>query len=151
MNPPSERIVVIVTHAQKRAIAASAKHLGISVSELMRRAVLSFGATSEQVKVASMVDRLNAARAPDMLSETLRRVANHSHAVSAAEAHVPETLSVSPASGCTHQTPPIAAVTAAANEPAPISAPSAPSTASSADPDPGSGPGEGPFALPPER
>jgi NAD(P)H-hydrate repair Nnr-like enzyme with NAD(P)H-hydrate epimerase domain len=60
MNKPSERIVVFVTPAQKRAIAASAEELGISVSELMRRAVLSFGATSEQVKAASLVDRLRA-------------------------------------------------------------------------------------------
>ncbi|WJF89119.1 hypothetical protein QS306_08180 [Paraburkholderia bonniea] len=76
MNPPSERIVVIVTPAQKRAIAARARDLGISVSELMRRAVLSFSATSEQMKVASIVDRLNAARTPDTLGEALRRVAS---------------------------------------------------------------------------
>jgi NAD(P)H-hydrate repair Nnr-like enzyme with NAD(P)H-hydrate epimerase domain len=55
MNKPSERIVVFVTPAQKRAIAASAEELGISVSELMRRAVLSFGATSEPVKAARAV------------------------------------------------------------------------------------------------
>lgn len=76
MNKPSERIVVFVTPAQKRAIAASAEQLGISVSELMRRAVLSFGATSEPVKAASIVDRLNAPRAPDALNEALQRVAN---------------------------------------------------------------------------
>jgi hypothetical protein len=75
MNKPSERIVVFVTTAQKRAIAASAEKLGISVSELMRRAVLSFGATSEQVKAASIVDRLRAPRAPDALNAALQRVA----------------------------------------------------------------------------
>ncbi|MFM0287105.1 plasmid mobilization protein [Paraburkholderia megapolitana] len=75
MNKPTERIVVFVTPAQKRAIAASAEGLGISVSELMRRAVLSFGATSEQVKAASIVDRLNAPREPDALNEALQRVA----------------------------------------------------------------------------
>lgn len=75
MSKPTERIVVFVTPAQKRAIAASAEHLGISVSELMRRAVLSFGATSEQVKAASIVDRLNAPREPDALNEALQRVA----------------------------------------------------------------------------
>jgi hypothetical protein len=72
---PSERIVVFVTPAQKRAIAASAEKLGISVSELMRRAVLSFGATSEQVKAASIVDRLRAPREPDALNAALERVA----------------------------------------------------------------------------
>ncbi|HEY1996333.1 plasmid mobilization protein [Paraburkholderia sp.] len=76
MNKPSERIVVFVTPAQKRAIAASAEQLGISVSELMRRAVLSFGATSEPVKAASIVDRLRAPREPDALNEALQRVAN---------------------------------------------------------------------------
>ncbi|EDZ98926.1 conserved hypothetical protein, partial [Burkholderia sp. H160] len=68
MSKPSERIVVFVTTAQKRAITATAEELGISVSELMRRAVLSFGATSEQVKAASIVDRLRAPRAPDALN-----------------------------------------------------------------------------------
>jgi len=67
MTKPSERIVVFVTPAQKRAIAATADELRISVSELMRRAVLSFSATSEQVKAASIVDRLNVPRAPDAL------------------------------------------------------------------------------------
>ena len=75
MNKPSERIVVFVTPAQKRAIAASAEELGISVSELMRRAVLSFGATSEQVKAASIVDRMRAPREPDALNAALERVA----------------------------------------------------------------------------
>jgi hypothetical protein len=78
MSKPSERIVVFVTPAQKRAITASAENLGISVSELMRRAVLSFGATSEQVKAASIVDRLRAPREPDALNEALQRVARAS-------------------------------------------------------------------------
>lgn len=76
MNKPSERIVVFVSPAQKRAIAAIAENLGISVSELMRRAVLSFGATSEQVKAAGIVDRLRAPRAPDALDAALQRVAH---------------------------------------------------------------------------
>jgi hypothetical protein len=78
MNKPSERIVVFVSPAQKRAIAATAERLGVSVSELMRRAVLSFGATSEQVKAASIVDRLRAPREPDALNAALQRVARGS-------------------------------------------------------------------------
>lgn len=85
MNKPSERIVVFVTPAQKRAIAASAEELGISVSELMRRAVLSFGATSEQVKAASIVDRLRAPREPDALNEALQRVARGTRHARAAQ------------------------------------------------------------------
>src|ERR1700761_4240864 len=74
MNKPSERIVVFVTPAQKRAIAASAEKLGISVSEMMRRAVLSFGATSEQAKPASTVASLRPPRKPDPLIAPLERV-----------------------------------------------------------------------------
>jgi len=75
MNKPSERIVVFVTPAQKRAISATADELGISISELMRRAVLAFGATSDQVRAASIVDRLNAPREPDALAQVLRKAA----------------------------------------------------------------------------
>ena len=75
MNKPSERIVVFVTPAQKRAISATADGLGISVSELMRRAVIAFSATEEQVKAASIVDRLNAPRQPDALAQVLRKAA----------------------------------------------------------------------------
>lgn len=75
MNKPSERIVVFVTPAQKRAISATADTLGISISELMRRAVLAFSATGDQVKAASIVDRLNAPREPDPLAQVLRKAA----------------------------------------------------------------------------
>ncbi|MBB2999456.1 hypothetical protein [Paraburkholderia tropica] len=75
MNKPSERIVVFVTPAQKRAISATADELGISISELMRRAVIAFSATSDQVKAASIVDRLNAPRQPDALAQVLRKAA----------------------------------------------------------------------------
>lgn len=85
MNKPSERIVVFVTTAQKRAITATAENLGISVSELMRRAVLSFGATSEQVKAASIVDRLRAPREPDALNAALQRVARGTRHARAAQ------------------------------------------------------------------
>jgi hypothetical protein len=75
MNKPSERIVVFVTPAQKRAISATADELGISISELMRRAVIAFSATSDQVKAASIVDRLNAPRQPDALAQVLQKAA----------------------------------------------------------------------------
>lgn len=94
MNKPSERIVVFVTPAQKLAIAACAETLGISVSELMRRAVLSFGATSEQVKAASIVDRLRAPREPDALNQALERVARGSRNARAAQ---PAALQKAPA------------------------------------------------------
>jgi hypothetical protein len=72
---PSERIVVFVTPAQKLAISNTAEGLGISVSELMRRAVLNFNATSEQIKAAGIVDRLRAPKTPDALDMALRGLA----------------------------------------------------------------------------
>ncbi len=109
MNKPSERIVVFVTPAQKRAIAASAEELGISVSELMRRAVLSFGATSEQVKAASIVDRLRAPREPDALNAALERVARGTRDARAALPRRAE-------EGTTHPLPPAAEPQAAASD-----------------------------------
>ena len=83
---PSERIVVFVTPAQKMAISQTADTLGISVSELMRRAVLNFNATSEQIKVAGIVDRLRAPKAPDPLDAALKSVAAKAAAREAREA-----------------------------------------------------------------
>jgi ribosomal protein L12E/L44/L45/RPP1/RPP2 len=83
---PSERIVVFVTPAQKLAISKTADNLGISVSELMRRAVLNFNATSEQIKVAGIVDRLRAPKAPDALNAALKSVAAKAAAREAREA-----------------------------------------------------------------
>jgi hypothetical protein len=74
MKKSSERLVVFVTPAQKRAIAATAQGMGISVSELLRRAVLAFDATGGQVRAARIVDSMRAPQ-PDALNETLRRVA----------------------------------------------------------------------------
>jgi hypothetical protein len=83
---PSERIVVFVTPAQKLAISNTAERLGISVSELMRRAVMTFDVTSEQVKVAGIVDRLSAPKAPDALNVALRQVAERAAAREARDA-----------------------------------------------------------------
>lgn len=72
---PTERIVVFVTPAQKRAISSTAEKLGVSVSELMRRAVMNFDVTSEQVKVAGLVDKLHAPKPVDPLAALLKQVA----------------------------------------------------------------------------
>ncbi|WP_412770620.1 plasmid mobilization protein, partial [Ralstonia solanacearum] len=42
MAATTERIVVRVTTAQKRAIVSTAKRLGLNVSELMRQAIQDF-------------------------------------------------------------------------------------------------------------
>ena len=61
MSQSSERLVVFVTPAQKRVLAARAQRMGISLSELVRRAVLAFDETGEEVRAAGLVDRLGAA------------------------------------------------------------------------------------------
>jgi hypothetical protein len=75
MNKSSERLVVFVTPAQKRAISTAARERGISVSELLRRAVLAFDATAEQVRAARIVDSWPTRQAPDALAQALRRIA----------------------------------------------------------------------------
>ncbi|WP_321925519.1 hypothetical protein [Paraburkholderia guartelaensis] len=129
MNKPSERIVVFVTPAQKRAISATADELGISISELMRRAVIAFSATSDQVKAASIVDRLNAPRQPDALAQVLQKAAKPlrvgragairpAAAVSAAEAN-PDAQKDSEAAAALHDDSTHAAKPQAPNAPLP--------------------------------
>lgn len=57
----SERLVVFVTPAQKRVLAARAQRMGISLSELVRRALLAFDETGGEVRAAGLVDRLGPA------------------------------------------------------------------------------------------
>jgi len=76
MNQSSERIAVFVTPAQKRALATKAQSLGISISELVRRAVLAFEETADDVRAARIVDSWRTPAAPDSLNETLRRIAD---------------------------------------------------------------------------
>lgn len=75
MNRSCERLVVFVTPAQKRVLAARAARMGISLSELVRRAVLAFDETGEEVRAAGLVDRLGAARSRTSESDVLRRLA----------------------------------------------------------------------------
>lgn len=75
MNQSSERLAVFVTAAQKRAIATKAASLGISVSELLRRAVLAYAETAEEVRAAHIVDSWRTPAPPDGLADTLRRIA----------------------------------------------------------------------------
>lgn len=74
MNSSSERLVFFVTPAQKRVLAARAARMGISLSELVRRAVLAFDDTGQEVRAAGLVDRLAAASEASR-NDTLRRLA----------------------------------------------------------------------------
>ncbi len=69
--------------------------MGISVSELMRRAVLNFNATSEQIKAAGIVERLRAPKAPDPLDLALKSVAAKAAAREAREAAAQATRNAS--------------------------------------------------------
>ena len=73
MNSSSERLVFFVTPAQKRVLAARAARMGISLSELVRRAVLAFDDTGEEMRAAGLVDRLAAASEASR-NDTLRRL-----------------------------------------------------------------------------
>lgn len=70
----SERLVVFVTPAQKRVLVARAARMGISLSELVRRAVLAFDDTGQEVRAAGLIDRLSAASEAS-LRDPLRRLA----------------------------------------------------------------------------
>ncbi|PMS34863.1 plasmid mobilization protein [Trinickia symbiotica] len=75
MKNSSERLVVFVTPAQKHAITARARELGVSVSELLRRALLAYDGTAEQVRAARIVGNWRTGQSVDALNETLRQLA----------------------------------------------------------------------------
>ncbi|WP_206952128.1 hypothetical protein [Trinickia acidisoli] len=83
MNPRSERLVVFLSPTQKRVLAARAARMGISLSELVRRAVLAFDDTGQEVRAAGLVDRLSAAQSEASQNDTLRRLAAGREPVSA--------------------------------------------------------------------
>jgi hypothetical protein len=97
MKNSSERLVVFVTPAQKHAIAARARELGVSVSELLRRALLAYDGTAEQVRAARIVGNWRTGQSVDALNETLRQLAQVTAAARlaapAAPAPAPELVS----------------------------------------------------------
>jgi hypothetical protein len=92
MNKTNERLIVFVTPAEKRAISAAAHGLGIGVSELLLRALLTFDATAEPVRAARITDSWTTRQAPDALDHALRQIA-------ATAGPLPAALSSSPAVG----------------------------------------------------
>ena len=60
MGIASERIVVMVTSTQKKAIGATAKRLGLNVSELIRRAAQGFQPKEDERELELFLDRVNA-------------------------------------------------------------------------------------------
>ncbi|MEX3960126.1 hypothetical protein [Trinickia sp. EG282A] len=77
MAAATERIVVQVTPVQKRAIASTAKKLGLNVSELMRQAAQGFTPSEDEQEILALVERVNASsqEANDALDDALSYVA----------------------------------------------------------------------------
>jgi hypothetical protein len=73
MAAVTERIVVQVTPAQKRAIGSTAKRLGLNVSELIRQAAEGFTPAEDEREVYALIDRMNAStkEANDALDDAL--------------------------------------------------------------------------------
>jgi phosphate uptake regulator len=73
MAVATERIVVQVTPAQKKAINSTAKRLGLNVSELMRQAVKGFQTKSDNDDLEALIERVNLSskEASDALDDAL--------------------------------------------------------------------------------
>lgn len=73
MAVATERIVVQVTPTQKKAIASTARRLGLNVSELMRQAAQGFQPKSDDGDLDALIERVNAStkEANDALDDAL--------------------------------------------------------------------------------
>jgi hypothetical protein len=85
MATATERIVVQVTAVQKRAIASTAKRLGLNVSELMRQAAQGFTPTEDEQDMHALIARVNAStnEANDALDDALAFVAESNKRIAA--------------------------------------------------------------------
>ena len=85
MAAATERIVVQVTAVQKRAIAGTAKRLGLNVSELMRQAAQGFTPSDDEQEIFALVERVNAStkEANDALDDALSFVAESNKRIAA--------------------------------------------------------------------
>jgi hypothetical protein len=85
MAAATERIVVQVTTVQKRAIASTAKRLGLNISELMRQAAQDFTPSDDEHVLNALIERVNAAtkEANDALDDALSFVAESNRRIAA--------------------------------------------------------------------
>jgi hypothetical protein len=85
MAAATERIVVQVTPVQKRAIASTAKRLGLNVSELMRQAAQGFTPSDDEEDINALIWRVNAStqEANDALDDALSFVAESNKRIAA--------------------------------------------------------------------
>lgn len=59
MSTATERIPVLVTTKEKRQIAKMAKDAGLSMGELLRRAVSSYRTSEQDKQLEGMIDQMN--------------------------------------------------------------------------------------------
>jgi len=73
MASTSGRIVVQVTTGQKRAIARTARRLGLNPGELMRQAAQGFAPSEDERDLLDLINRANASakQASESLVDTL--------------------------------------------------------------------------------
>jgi LPS O-antigen subunit length determinant protein (WzzB/FepE family) len=85
MATATERIVVQVTAVQKRAIASTAKRLGLNVSELMRQAAQGFTPSEDEQDMHALIARVNVStnEANDALDDALAFVAESNKRIAA--------------------------------------------------------------------
>jgi len=57
----TQRLVILVTPEEKRAIARRAKALDVSVAELLRRSAQGFGAGADEATLAALASELQKA------------------------------------------------------------------------------------------
>jgi hypothetical protein len=77
MDKATERIVVQVTHPQKREIVENANRLGLNISELMRQAAHGFAPSCDGKELNQAIERVNAStqEAHAALNEALTCIA----------------------------------------------------------------------------
>ncbi|MGX6998543.1 plasmid mobilization protein [Caballeronia sp. KNU42] len=85
MAAATERIVVQVTPVQKRAIASTAKRLGLNVSELMRQAAQGFTPSDDEEDINALIWRVDAStkEANDALDDALSFVVESNKRIAA--------------------------------------------------------------------
>jgi len=85
MATATERIVVQVTASQKRAIANTAKRLGLNVSELMRQAAQGFTPANDEADINTLLERVDIStrEANEALDDALSFVAESNKRIAA--------------------------------------------------------------------
>ena len=60
MAAATERVVVLMTRAEKKALEAKARRLGASTGELVRRSVSAFDETLDMAEIEALLETLKA-------------------------------------------------------------------------------------------